>query len=414
MNTQELRNLSRSKFADTETLARDLAKIPSTTPPSDTREIIDFVNWNLEGIPGVDIEIKTEVEPIANLIATVKGNGPGKRLLLNGHLDTFEVVDEDRWEHPPFGGDVENRRLYGVGISDMKAGCAVLIETFKLLATHRSEWNGEVVLTLVGGEESGGHHGTEFLLKTDPRTKADACLITDVGTSRVIRFGEKGRYRFLLMAEGIAGHGAHAHKTLNANELLIDAIVKYREAVRKLVPDCPERVTEIIKSAKEVSESIAGKGETHTLLNPTINIGILKGGTAPNLVPSHAEALIDTRLPVGIQPEQIEEILNKICKEQPRITYKTQMICESLYSDPDHPLAKELLEASSFVHGKPSATTIRVGGTDAKHVRRFGIPSYVCGVEGGRMGAPDEFVDFDELDNLLEIVVIASFKYLQK
>ena len=56
--------------------------------------------------------------------------------------------------------------------------------------------------------------------------------------------------------------------------------------------------------------------------------------------------------------------------------------------------------------------TVRVGGTDAKHVRRYGIPAFICGVEGGLMGAPDEFVDFDELDHLLEIHVLSCFEYL--
>ena len=183
-----------------------LSKIDSVTPPSDTREIVRFVAEQLRGLNNVDFKIYSEKAPIENIVAHVKGNGPGKHLMLNGHLDTFEVVQKENWKHDPFGGEVENGRLYGVGVSDMKAGCASLLETFILLAEHPDKWCGEVTLMLVGGEEAGGRYGTQYLLQSHPEwQKVDACLIADVGSSRVIRYGEKGRYRFKMMAHGIPG-----------------------------------------------------------------------------------------------------------------------------------------------------------------------------------------------------------------
>ena len=132
-----------------------LSKIDSVTPPSDTREIVRFVAEQLRGLNNVDFKIYSEKAPIENIVAHVKGNGPGKHLILNGHLDTFEVVQKENWKHDPFGAEVENGRLYGVGVSDMKAGCASLLETFILLAEHPDKWCGEVTLMLVG-EEAGG------------------------------------------------------------------------------------------------------------------------------------------------------------------------------------------------------------------------------------------------------------------
>ncbi len=412
MDKQELLSLAKQNYREVEAILVELARIPSTTPPSDTRAIVDYVHSLMKRQPAVETQILTEEPPICNLLAVVKSQKPGKRLLLNGHLDTFEVVTPEQWQHDPFGGEVVDRRVYGVGVSDMKAGCASLIVTFLLLAAHRSEWEGEVVLSLVGGEEAGGKHGTGFLLRTRDEMQADACLIADVGSPRVMRFGEKGRYRFKLSSRGIPGHGAHAHKTLNANELLIDAIIDFRSSVNQLELKCPQKVIDLIKMAQPVSEPIAGKGETHTLLHPTINIGILKGGTAPNLVPEYAEAIIDTRIPVGISPEEIEDILDGICQRHPHVTYLKQMAFDALCSDVECPLLEILRKNAELSFNAPCAATVRVGGTDAKHIRQYGIPAFVCGVEGGKMGAPDEYVDFDELDHLLDIHVLSAFEYL--
>ena len=393
-----------------------LSKISSVTPPSDTRAITAYVREFLETIPGITLEMPAEVESTPNIVASMTGLGDGgqRRLLLNGHLDTFEVVSPEKWTHSPFGGEVVNRRLFGVGVSDMKAGCASLLTCFSWMATHRSLWSGELTLTLVGWEEAGGKHGTDFLLRTMPDLKnVDAALIGDVGSARVVRFAEKGRYRFKLMAQGVPGHGAHMHKTRNAADILIDAITEYKNEIAKIRPACPQNILDAVKKAAPVSESVSGTGETKVLLNITNNIGILRAGTAPNLVPGYAEAVMDTRLPIGVSPNQIEAVLDDLISLHPDISYQTQMICEPLYSDPDHPLVRLLVANAEKSFKEPCAATVRVGGTDAKHLRRYGIPSYSCGVEGGNMGAPDEFVDLDELDHLVDIHLQSCYDYLQ-
>ena len=92
-----------------------------------------------------------------------RGSGGERRLVLNGHLDTFPI-GEARWEHDPLGGDVEDGRIYGRGACDMKAGVAALALAFVTLAEFCDAWSGELVLTLVGDEETGGRWGTQFLL----------------------------------------------------------------------------------------------------------------------------------------------------------------------------------------------------------------------------------------------------------
>lgn len=113
----------KDRFPQVQKRLIDLARIPSVTPPSDTKTIAEYVAATLSDIPGVAVSVLSEVNPIVNVLASVEGvKGAGHTLLLNGHLDTFEVVTPENWKHAPFAGEVENRRIFGVGVSDMKAG----------------------------------------------------------------------------------------------------------------------------------------------------------------------------------------------------------------------------------------------------------------------------------------------------
>ena len=123
------------------------------------------------------------------------------------------------------------------------------------------------------------------------------------------------------------------HKTKNAIDLLIDAIVDYRETVKKLPKHCAPALIERIREAGIVSETVAGKGETDTLLNVTSNIGVFRAGSAPNLVPGYAGVIIDSRLPIGVDPEDVEDVLKGICERHPDITFERMMTCESLYRE---------------------------------------------------------------------------------
>src|SRR5699024_983376 len=68
-----------------------LVQVPSETPQSDTREIVNEIKSILENIGGVEVNCHTKEEPIGNLVARLKGSSPGKRLIFNGHLDTYPV-----------------------------------------------------------------------------------------------------------------------------------------------------------------------------------------------------------------------------------------------------------------------------------------------------------------------------------
>ena len=117
-------------------LCRSLVRIDSTNPPGDTTAMVEAIEAVLDGRPGIEHRRVVGKEPAVNLVARVRGAGPGRRLVLNGHLDTFPIGDA-RWEHDPLGGDLVDGRIYGRGACDMKAGVAALVLAFVTLAEFR-------------------------------------------------------------------------------------------------------------------------------------------------------------------------------------------------------------------------------------------------------------------------------------
>src|SRR2546430_7424976 len=141
-------------------MAKSRVAAASPNPPGGVTKAAAAAFSLLETIPTVTIERYETAPGIVNLVARVDSGRPGRRLIFNGHLDTFPVGEDLGWTVPPLGGLVRDGRIYGRGVSDMKAGVACSIMAASTLAEHRGAWSGEIVLTLAGDEENMGSLGT--------------------------------------------------------------------------------------------------------------------------------------------------------------------------------------------------------------------------------------------------------------
>jgi putative selenium metabolism hydrolase len=65
-------------------------------------------------------------DELGNLIGLIEGEQPGPTILLDGHCDTVDANAAD-WTHDPWGGEIDNGRLYGRGTVDMKSSLAAMI-----------------------------------------------------------------------------------------------------------------------------------------------------------------------------------------------------------------------------------------------------------------------------------------------
>ena len=81
-----------------------LVAVASPNPPSDTHEVAAVAEALLRQIPGMEVEC-IEPEPrVVSLIGRLRGARPGRRLIFNGHLDTFPLLEQLPWTVPPLGG----------------------------------------------------------------------------------------------------------------------------------------------------------------------------------------------------------------------------------------------------------------------------------------------------------------------
>ncbi len=388
-----------------------LVGIASPNPPSDTYEIAKTAQEILSEIPAIEIE-RIEPEPrVVSLIARVKAIRPGRRLIFNGHLDTFPIGEDLGWTVPPLGGILKDNRIYGRGVSDMKGGIASSILAATLLAEHRDAWAGEIVLTLAGDEENMGSLGTAYMLEHIPHAKGDANICGDVGSPLVVRFGEKGLLWVEIEATGSPAHGAHVHKGINAIDRLRKALDLVKE-LEHLPVAAPPSITAAIRAARTVSERLSGIGEADTLGRVTVNIGTIAGGTSPNLVPAHAVAKADIRLPVGITTGILEAKLAEWLGPLEGVTWRAIRRFEASYTEPTHEIVRQVAEAAQDVLGQRPAINMRVGGSDSRWYRMHNVPTVVFGLTPFNMGGPDECVLVDELKAVAKVHTLAAYAFL--
>jgi len=388
-----------------------LVRAASPNPPGDTSAVADVAQHLLAAIPGIEIRRFEPEAGIVSLLARLKGRSPGRRLIFNGHLDTFPVGDAAGWTLPPLSGAVRDGRIYGRGASDMKGGLACSMLAASLLADHSQAWNGEVVLTLAGDEENMGSLGTGHLLATVPEARGHANICGDVGSPMVLRFGEKGLLWIELEARGIAAHGAHVHKGVNAIDRLRTALDRVKD-LECLPVAAPAAVAHAIAAESSISEAISGAGETDTLKRVTVNIGTLAGGTSPNLVPTRATAKVDIRLPVGITTAFLQQQLNAGLGPLEGVSWRILRRFEPSFTDPAHEIVLRVREAAREVLGTAPAVNMRVGGSDARWYRMHGVPTVVYGLTPFNMGGPNEHILVEELKVAAKVQTLAAFDFL--
>ena len=392
-------------------IALRLIKAASPNPPGSTREVAGVAAAILlEHVPDAEVALHEPAPGIVNLIARVCGAGPGRRVVFNGHLDTYPVGPIAAWTVDPTG-ELRGDRLYGRGAADMKGGIAASIVAFAGLAAARAHWHGEAVLTLAGDEESMGPLGTRWLLDHVPWATGDVVLIGDAGSPRVLRFGEKGFLWATIEASGRPAHGAHVHLGDNAIDRLRGALDRL-SALRDLRPDAPAAVTAAIAASKPISEPLAGAGEADVLAALTVNIGRIEGGTSPNLVPDQAHAAVDLRIPVGLAIERVEEALLQALDGPGLATTILRRFAPN-HTNPDHAIVRACAAVAREVTGAAVAVNMRVGGSDARWFRMRDLPTIVYGPTPHGMGGPDEFVLVHELDQVARVHALTAFDILE-
>ena len=220
-----------------------------------------------------------------SLAAILRGSGDGRRLVLNGHMDTVAIDDESRWSVDPFGGEIRAGHVWGRGSVDMKGGLAAQIACARVLSRLDGGLQGDLVLHFAAGEEC-GEPGTLSLI--DEGFVGDWGITTEP-TGLDIATAERGTVWLLIRIKGRSTHAATPAAGTN--------------------PIPP--VEDVLAALRRYSEEITSR--THPLLgHPICTVTMVEAGAEHNAIPDGCELTIDRRMIPGETNEGVEEELRKL------------------------------------------------------------------------------------------------------
>lgn len=389
-------------------LCQELVRIPSENPPGETTAIVDRVVDYLEGRQ-LSYEVVAPQAHMPNLVATQVGSRGGRRLVLNGHLDTFPSGDPSLWSENPFSGVVRDGKLFGRGVADMKVGCTASLLTFLYLSSLRDHWDGMLTLSLVSDEETFGPWGTRYLMENHPAMVGDCTLSGEPNMPSTVRVGEKGFLWLELQVAGTGGHGAYGGKSAIKQAV---TLLRELEDIGTFTFETPPDVLERIEAARGTYDRELGAGSTDALLKVTVNPGIIQGGTKINMVASHCRVEFDIRCPIGVPTDVILSRFRDVVTRYPEASCWVINCSEPNYCSPDHELVRLVQDNAQRLLGIRPLPSIGLGATDCRLWRHRGMPAVVYGPTPHNMGAPDEYVTLDDLFNTVWVHVLTAFDYL--
>ncbi|MGI6208029.1 MAG: ArgE/DapE family deacylase [Anaerolineae bacterium] len=207
--------------------ARRLVQTPSLS--GQEQEVAGLVEAEMRAL-GYDEVWRDDA---GNVIGRFLGTGGGRTVMLNGHMDHVDAGPVDAWAHPPYSGEVADGRLYGRGAADMKGALASMVYSVALLGRAGLRPAGDVLVTAVVQEETGGL-GTQFLVESGLR--AD-CAVVGEATSLELRRGHRGRLEVMATVNGRAVHASAPERGANPHYTLASFVQRVRALELPRHPD---------------------------------------------------------------------------------------------------------------------------------------------------------------------------------
>ena len=262
------------------------------------------------------------------------GREPGNPAVLMAHYDVVPV-DEDEWEHDPFGGEVIDGVLWGRGCLDTKATFNGVLFSANALIAEGFVPEHDVYFAFSGGEEVSGPGAkrivdwfTEQGITPELVLDEGGAVVADVfpGVSRpggFIGIAEKGNMFVRLEAKSGGGHASapKPHSPVVVLSEAVDAIennpmpIKLSEPVAKLFDTLGRHASPVFRMLfanlnvfMPVLDVICRKtgGNLNALMRTTVAFTQMQGSAAPNVIPPAASVTTNIR----INPEDtVDDVL---------------------------------------------------------------------------------------------------------
>jgi acetylornithine deacetylase len=372
--------MNQARSSSSVEMLRKLVAFPTVSRDSNL-ELIHFVRDTLKPYDA-DIRLTHDDEKRkANLFATLgPPSGPG--IVLSGHTDVVPVEGQ-AWDTDPFSLVEKGGNLYGRGTCDMKGFIACVLA----LVPEFVKGGLKAPLHLAFSyDEEVGCLGVGRLIADVMRSgvRPNACIVGEPTEMRPV-IAHKGKKGYRCTVRGLAGHSAYAPHGVNAVEYAAEAVAFLKSMARRHHDQGPyDRGFDI----------------AHT----TIHTGVIRGGTALNVIPHECTFDFEFRHLPGDDPDRLlhefrDYLRRRLEPEMRAVHAAAGFIIEPLSGIPVLDMGPESevvalaqeLAASSEI-GKVSF------GTEASQFHRAGIPTVVCGPGSvAQAHKPNEFVTLDQI-----------------
>ncbi len=404
-------------------LTQDLIRIPTLNPPGQKyREICAFLaerlgkqGWQVELIRAEGAVGDVPDWPRWNLVARHEGGRAGDCVHFNSHHDVVEVGHG--WTRDPFGGALEDGRIYGRGACDMKGGLAASIIAAEAFVALYPDHAGAVEISATADEESGGFGGVAYLAEKgyfDPARVQHVIIPEPLNKDRIC-LGHRGVWWAEIETKGRIAHGSMP--------FLGDSAIRHMGAVLEEM----ERSLFPLLAAKRTEMPVVPDGAKQS----TLNINSIHGGEAEPepgytglpapCVADRCRLVIDRRFLIEEDLEEVKRevarMLEKIRAERPGFEYEIRDMHEVIPTMTDRaaPVVSATARAIEKVLERTPDYVVSPGTYDQKHIDRIGRLKNCIAYGPGILDLahqPDEWVGVEDMEHSASVMALVLAELL--
>jgi acetylornithine deacetylase len=353
-----------------------------TTSRNSNLELIAFVRAFLDS-NGVPYRVSTDEAGNKANIHAIIGPQQAGGIALSGHVDTVPV-DGQRWSSDPFALRRADGRLYARGSCDMKgfvAACLAAVPEMRARKLARP------LHLFISYDEETSCAGARRLVRDleDSGLKPALCVVGEPSMMKPI-LAHKGKYDVLVRVRGKPGHSSEPDKGVNAIYAAAQAVSYVASEARRFAKEGPFE---------------DGFDPPHT----TIHVGTIQGGSILNIIPEHAEFIMEWRpIPGDDGMREVERLKAYVAAHiEPAMhavdpacgfSFEVRNTMPGMAIPPDH----ELTALVKQITGANSAGKVSYG-TEGGYYQAAEIPTIICGPgDIAQAHQPDEWVAQEQLD----------------